>query len=76
MDDFYTTDQQVLDKITAHIETDDQLNIYWQRMNNKIPCKNDPNDFDFHIFCKSRIVDPLFMHNDTIKRVSDIDTER
>ena len=75
MDDFYTTDRQVLDKITAHIETDEQLNIYWQRMNNKIPYTNDPNDFEYNVFCKSRVVDPLFMDADGIKRVSDVDKE-
>lgn len=76
MDDFYTTDQQVLDKITAHIATDDQLNIYWQRMNNKIPYTNDPNDFDYNVFCKSRVVDPLFMDGNDVKKISDIDDER
>lgn len=74
-DDFYTTDTQVLSKITAHITDDAQLNMYWQRMNNKIPYKNDPNDYEFHTFCKSRLVDPLFLDGETIKRVSEVDEE-
>ena len=44
-------------------------------MNNKIPYKNDPNDFDYHLFTKSRFVDPLFMDGDLMKRVSDVDSE-
>ncbi|MCX6825605.1 MAG: HD domain-containing protein [candidate division SR1 bacterium] len=75
-DEFYTTDQQVLEKITAHIESDKQLNIYWQGMNNTFPYKNDPNDFDYHLFCKSRIVDPLFMDGKDMKRLSEVDAER
>jgi hypothetical protein len=74
MDDFYTVDTQVLDKINAHIESDQQLDIYWQRMNNKIPFTNTPSDFDAHVFCKSRIVDPLFMDETILKRVSEVDT--
>lgn len=74
-DDFYTTDKEVLDKIAPHIESDEQLAIYWERMNNKIPCKNDPDDFDYHLFCKSRMVDPLFMDGEVLKRVSEVDKE-
>ncbi len=73
-DDFYTVDTQVLDKITTHIENNQQLDIYWQRMNNKIPFTNNPNDFDAHVFCKSRIVDPLFVDDTIVKRVSDVDS--
>ncbi|MEI6118715.1 MAG: hypothetical protein WCP92_05840 [bacterium] len=62
-----------MEKITAHIESDEQLNIYWQRMNNKIPYTNDPNNFDYNVFCKSRVVDPLFMDGETVKRFSDTD---
>ena len=75
-EDFYTTDQHVLDKIISHIEHDEQLNMYRQRMNNKIPFKNDPNDFEVQVICKNRIVDPLFMDGDKIKRLSDVDNER
>lgn len=75
IDDFYTTDNQLLDKVITHIETDAQLSIYWERMNNKIPCKNDPDNYEFHVFCKSRLVDPLFIDGNEIKRVSDVDIE-
>ena len=73
LDDFYTTDEQVLDKITAHISKEQQLAIYWQRMNNQLPYKNNPDDFDNHVLCKSRVVDPLFIYGNAVKRLSDID---
>lgn len=73
-DDFYTTDKQILDKIASYIESDEQLAIYWQRMDNLVPYTNDPMDFDFTIFCKNRVVDPLFMEDNEIKRVSDVDS--
>jgi hypothetical protein len=58
--DLYTTDKQVINKILPYLETDEKLLMYRQRMNNKIPFKNDPNDFDVQVFCKNRMVDPLF----------------
>ena len=42
-------------------------------MNNKVKFKNNPNDYDAQVFCKSRVVDPLCDHNGEIKRVSEID---
>ena len=65
----------MLDKIIAHIKSDEELALHWQRMNNKVPFQNDPNNFDHHIFCKNRVVDPLFMDEGNIKRVSDVDEE-
>ncbi|EKD25482.1 MAG: hypothetical protein ACD_80C00046G0009 [uncultured bacterium (gcode 4)] len=75
-DDFYTTDDVVLNKIKAHLDTDEQLGLYRKRMNNDIKCNDSPTDFDGHIFCKNRVADPLFMDGETVKRVSDKDAER
>jgi len=74
-DDFYTTDDVVLDKIKNHLD-DEQLSLYRKRMNNEIPCYESPEDFDAQIFCKNRIADPLFMDGEKLKRVSDNDNER
>lgn len=70
--DLYTTDKEVLQKILPYIDLDEELALRWERMNNKIPYKNSPSDFDNHVFCKNRVVDPLFLEWDKIKRVSDI----
>ena len=72
MDDLYTTDKQVLDKIKPHIKNDSQLSLLFDRLNNKIGYKNNPNDYDGKVFCKSRIVDPLCIDDKVVKRLSEI----
>ncbi|MFA6076472.1 MAG: HD domain-containing protein [Candidatus Paceibacterota bacterium] len=72
--DLYTTDKIVLEKIEPCIKNDSQLNLLFERMNNKMGFKNDPNDYDEKVFCKSRVIDPLCLHNGEIKRVSEIDS--
>src|SRR3989344_705613 len=71
--DLYTTDKIVLSKIEPHHKNDEHLKLLFDRMNNKIGFKNDPNNFDGEVFCKSRVVDPLCGHNGEIKRVSQIE---
>lgn len=70
--DLYTTDKVVLGKIEPHIKTDSQLSLLFDRMNNKIGFRNDPNDYNGKVFCKSRVVNPLCWHEGKIKRVSDV----
>jgi HD superfamily phosphohydrolase len=71
-EDFYETDEVVLNKIKSNLKNDEKLNNLFLRMNAKIPFKVnlDPSG---RIFCKSRVVDPLVLENGEIKRVSDID---
>jgi hypothetical protein len=71
--DLYTTDKIVLSKIEQHINNDSKLKLLFERMNNKIGCRNDPTNYDEKVFCKSRVVDPLCLHNGEIKRVSEIE---
>lgn len=68
--DLYTTDKEVLEKIKPYLKKDKKLKLFWQRMNNKIKAINSPSNFDVQIFCKSRIVDPLFKKQKQILRVS------
>ena len=70
--DFWTSDKDVLEKIKKYLDRDEKLKLLFERMNNKIEFKNDPKDYDVHVFCKSRIVDPLCRVNDKIKKVSEI----
>jgi hypothetical protein len=70
--DFYTTDKEVIDKITKHLYTDDKLSILRDRMNNKIPSKIDLNNYDGTVFCKSRVIDPYFIREWKKIRVSDV----
>lgn len=70
--DLYTTDKIVLEKIEPHTKTDSQLSLLFDRMNNKIGFRNDPNGYNGKVFCKSRVVNPLCWHEEKIKRVSDV----
>jgi len=72
-DDLYQTDKIVLQKVRAHLEEDERLSLLYDRMNNKVGYKDDKQDYDIHIFCKSRVVDPLCKYKNQILRVSDID---
>lgn len=69
-DDLYTTDKRVLRLINAHKNNDKQLNVLWKRMNRKHPGHLDSMHYDAHVFCKSRIVDPLCFLRETVTRLS------
>lgn len=73
--DLYTTDKIVLEKIKPHIKTDSQLCLLFDRMNNKIEFRNDPNDYTGKVFCKSRVVNPLCKNNGKIVRVSEVNPD-
>ena len=72
--DLYTDDKTVLSKIEPYLKSDDKLSLLFDRMNNKIGFKNDPNDYESEVFCKSRVINPYCYYNNEIKRVSDIDS--
>ena len=73
--DLYTTDGEVLGKIKENLEGDEKLRLLFDRMNNLVRFQNDPKDYDAHVFCKSRLVDPLSKEGAQIKRISESDTE-
>ncbi len=73
-DDLYTTDKIVLEKIKRFLDKDKRLKLFWERMNNKVKAKNNPDNYDAQVFCKSRIVDPLFRDTGILRRVSEIDS--
>lgn len=71
--DLYSTDKEVMKKIEKHLRKDKKLNLLYMRMNKKVKAENNPEDFNAHVFCKSRMVDPLCSYKGSIKRVSDIE---
>lgn len=75
MDDIYVDDVHVLAKMKPFHKTDTELNYLFERMSNKVPYKNNPEKFSSHVFCKSRVVDPLFFDRSEVKRVSEVDEE-
>ncbi|MBU4082920.1 hypothetical protein KKB98_03205, partial [Patescibacteria group bacterium] len=72
-DDLWTTEDEVLAKVEKYKEKDLKMSLFLDRMNNKISFENNPNDYYARVFCKSRIVDPLFKESDSIKRLSEVD---
>lgn len=72
-DDLYTNDKIVLAKIEKYHGEDERLNLLFQRMNKRVSYKNDPQDYETQVFCKSRVVDPLCRHEGTLKLISEID---
>lgn len=71
--DLYTTDGEVLSKINKFLDKDKRLKLFWGRMNNKVKICNNPDDYDARVFCKSRVVDPLFKKEGSIKRLSEVE---
>ena len=72
-DDLWTTDDKVLVKIEKYREKDSKMRLFLDRMNNKIKFENNLDDYTSQVFCKSRIVDPLFKKDDLILRLSEVD---
>ena len=70
--DLYTTEKEVLKKIENNLQ-DPRLKLLFDRMNNKTKFENNPVDYNAHVFCKSRAVDPLVKINSEIKKLSEID---
>jgi len=71
--DLYSTDSEVLAKVAKFHGKDGELTRLFDRMNNKTGFKNDPDDYDVKVSCKSRAVDPLFDADGIVKKVSDVD---
>lgn len=72
--DLYTTDSLVIEKVKRYLDEDKKLKVLFDRMNNKVEVTNNSDSFDASVFCKSRVVDPLFMKGKEIKRVSQVDS--
>lgn len=70
-DDLYTTDKIAIEKVKRFLDKDGKLKLLWERMNDKVKVSNNPDNYDTQVFCKSRVVDPLFKDNDALKRVSE-----
>ncbi len=75
-EDLFTTDEEAWAKIRPATDEDDDLKFLVDRADNKFEYKaQNSEDYDLHTFCKSRVVDPLFLEGGTLKRVSEIDQE-
>lgn len=72
-DDLFTTDREVMAKIKKRLNVDKKLKVLFDRVEGKVKFQNNPKDYNARVFCKSRVVDPLFKTNKKVKRLSKID---
>ncbi len=73
LSDLYNkTDKEVIRKINKFLDKDSQLSLLWERMNGKKVQIGDNKSFNEIVFCKSRIVDPLFYSGDRVLRLSEM----
>ena len=71
--DLYSTDKNVLDKVRKKLKVDKKLETLCKRMDRLTLSVNDPNNYEYNVFCKSRAIDPFCENKEKIIRVSDID---
>lgn len=73
--DLYTTDNEVLNKISVHLNTDSELKKLSDRVRNQSLFVNDSDNYEIKVVHKSRVIDPLFTDGVQIKHLSDVDFE-
>lgn len=73
----YMDDKRAIEKINEHLKEDAKLDLYFSEMNDKSKIVQvfDKSSADAEVICKSRIVNPLFMDNGRLKRVSNMDSD-
>jgi len=72
-EDIFSTDKEFLQRITNFQKKDQKLDLLLRRVNREIECMLNEQDYDIIVRCRSRIVDPLFQDNYSIKRLSEVD---
>jgi len=73
--DMYETDSYVLAKIKPYLKSDSRLRLLFRRLSRKTTIKNNPDNYDVEVYCKSRIINPLCWHNKKIMKISEIDKD-
>jgi len=71
--DLFTTDTEVLTKISHYLDTDPHLQKLFKRLNRQAPYSLECGSDITKVFCKSRVVDPPCFSENKQCRVSDID---
>lgn len=76
-DDLFTTDKEVWTKIkAASVKNDINLTYLIKRADNKIKyISSNKDDYDLYTKVKSRAVDPLILVNNSLKRLSELDSK-
>lgn len=75
LDDLYTDDWQVVDQMKKIAKEDEGFAKHWEKMNNQDKYVNDPENYEETIWLKSRAVDPLFLDDNKVKKISEVNSE-
>jgi hypothetical protein len=70
--DFYQTDRAVLDTIAAHHANDQELQQLFDVLDSGKHLERSTEPTKDHMFCKSRVVDPLIAQDGHVCRLSDV----
>lgn len=73
--ELWMNDEQVIKKININLEKDSELRDYWKLMNKELQYSNNPLKYNRHVYCKNRLIDPLFLKNGKLIRLSLSDKE-
>ena len=68
--DLYTTDAVVLAKLAQAADSDEEMSLLWERMNNRISAVPVSEGYNARACCKSRMVDPLCLEHDRCQPLS------
>lgn len=70
------TNSDVIKIIENHIKDNPELKKYYDYLHLTTDnFKNDKNDYEEHVFCKSRAINPQFLKDGKLYRVSDFDND-
>lgn len=68
----HRTDNELLADITPHITEDEQLTRYWAIMNRELTAYIDESTYEVELPVKSRAVNPLVLHKNIVRRLSEV----
>lgn len=71
--DIFSIDEKAINKIKKYLNKDSVLKNFFIRFRGKVIYKNDSEDYNYLVFCKSRVVDPKCFYKGKIKKISEID---
>lgn len=73
-EDLYTNDEQVINIMKDIAAKDIIFKQHWYKMNHQKQYINDPENYDYVVWVKSRAIDPLCIHSNKVVKLSHCNT--
>ena len=70
-EDFFKTDKELYDILMKDPKSKEKIEL----LNPNVKYIEDPNDYDFFVKTKLRYVDPFFLEDNTVKRLSEVNLD-